>query len=377
MWQSAIKWIRLQNMRFWISKGIGADNYIDSLTDKAHIPGIQYIVLDPQRIIYERYAGLSDIKNSISMKAGTTMMAYSMTKTLTAIAILQLVEKGVLELDTGIAKYLPEKPYGGNITIRQLLSHTAGLPNPIPLRWVHLAEKHNNFDENAALAKVLKDHPILIFQPGKKYFYSNIGYWLLGKIIEKATSQSYVEYVRDQILCHLETTDKEIGFTIPDKLNHAKGYLAKYSAFNLLKSFLIDKSLICTYEDDWLHIKNHYVNGPSFGGLVGTARSFAVFLRDQLRSESALFGDQARANLFSQQLNNSGHLINMTLGWHIGILGKTRYFYKEGGGGGFHCEMRLYPFQKFGSVIMINESSAKCRRYQNWLDRVVIGSSLA
>lgn len=352
------------------------DLYLNWVIDRARLPGIQYIALDPDQIIIERYAGLADIKNSITMKAGITMMAYSMTKTLTAVAVLQLVGNKMLGLDDGIERYLPSKPYGGQVTIRQLLSHTGGIPNPLPLKWVHPVERHENFDENAALAEVLNTHPRLVSAPGDRYRYSNIGYWLLGKIIERVTSQKYSTYMKNEVIRRLNIPEKEMDFVIPDRDNHSRGYLSKYSPLNLLKRFLIDSNYICVYEDNWLHIKNHYVNGPSYGGLIGTARAFAAFLKDQLKPESVLFDNQTGALLNWQQKNNRGTLINMTLGWHIGQMERIRYFYKEGGGGGYHCEMRLYPAHRVASVIMVNESSSRCHGYLDRLDRAVIDGVL-
>src|SRR6266540_1915317 len=101
------------------------------------------------------------------------MRIYSMTKTLTAAATLQLVEKEQIRLDDPVKKYLPDIPYDKQVTIRHLLSQTSGIPNPIPLKWAHLAEEHAAHDENGALKAVLKDNPKLVFTPGEKYAYSN------------------------------------------------------------------------------------------------------------------------------------------------------------------------------------------------------------
>ncbi len=346
--------------------------YIDKGIGEGNIPGIQYIVMDSNRIIFEYANGWADIKNQKPMKTGTTMMAYSMTKTITAAAILQLVEKGELGLDDSIDLHLTCNPYGKTITIRHLLSQTSGTPNPIPLRWVHLAEKHEEFDEDAALAKVLKGYPGLSFEPGKKYAYSNISYWLLGKIIEKVSGRTYPTYIRELIMAPLQLSEKEMNFIIPDPAYHAKGYLAKYSLMNLLKGLLIDKELIGDYEGKWLHIKDHYLNGPAFGGLIGSAGSFGKFLQDQLKEESVLFNKVTRNLFYTQQKNNAGESVEMTLGWHIGYLEGKKYFFKEGGGGGYHCEMRIYQKKRIASIVMINETSASCKRYLNSLDKVFL-----
>ena len=323
---------------------------------KTTTPGIQYLVIDKHRTIFEFAGGWSDIQNKKTMSLNTTLMAYSMTKTFTALAILQLAQNGKLHLDDPIREYLPNCPYSENITIRQLISHSSGIPNPIPLRWVHLAEAQENFDEHAALAKVLQNNSRLSFKPGSKYAYSNIGYWLLGEIVEEVTKHAYITYVSDFILNLISPQQQKMGFVIPDLSNHAKGYLGKYSMMNLLKGLITDGNLWGSYEGKWIQVRNHYVNGPAFGGLVGSVQSFACFLQNQLQENSSLLNPEFKELFYREQKNNLGGAIGMTLGWHIGNLHGVRYFFKEGGGGGFHSEMRIYPTKQFASVIMVNST---------------------
>ena len=171
---------------------------IDALAP-SHGPGIQYIIVDKDKIIFEHSAGLSDIKSRTPLTMDHTMAAFSMTKTITAIAILQLVEVGQLKLEDKVNRYI-KHPYSPNITIRQLLNHTSGIPNPIPLKWVHLANSEDGFDgRRRAFDHVLKENPKPDYAPGEKSGYSNIGYWLLGKIIEAVTKEDYRTYVKKHI----------------------------------------------------------------------------------------------------------------------------------------------------------------------------------
>ena len=212
-------------------------NILSRYTSK--VPGLQYIVTNTAHIIFEYTNGWADVQNRRPMTLDTTMMAYSMTKVFTAIAILQLAEQGKLDLNVGLDSYLADTPYTGhNITIRQILDHTSGIPNPIPLKWVHLTEEHPSFNEESALARVLHDHSKLAFEPGQRFAYSNVGYWLLGKIVERAAGKTYTDYLRTAIIDPLGLSSQEMDFTIPDPTRHAKGYLAKYSFTNLLKSFI-------------------------------------------------------------------------------------------------------------------------------------------
>jgi D-alanyl-D-alanine carboxypeptidase len=333
-------------------------------------PGLQYMVTKETHTIFEYTNGWADVQNRRPMTLDTTMMAYSMTKVFTAIAILQLAEQGKLDLNVGLDSYLADTPYTGhNITIRQILDHTSGIPNPIPLRWVHLTEEHPIFNEESALARVLHDHPKLAFEPGQRFAYSNVGYWLLGKIVERAAGKTYTDYLRTAIIEPLGLSSQEMNFAIPDPTRHAKGYLAKYSFTNLLKSFITDRKFWGGYEGNWLRLKSHYPNGPSFGGLVGTARSFTCFLQDQLRTKSVLLNNDTRQLLETRQTNKENQPIAMTLGWHIGETNDSMYFFKQGGGGGFHSEMRIYRSTGIASVVMTNSTTFNSTGFLNQADR--------
>lgn len=327
---------------------------LDELVRNERVPGIQYVVVAPGGPLFEYAGGWADIAAGRRLDASTTMMAYSMSKPITAAAILQLIASGRVGLEEPIATYLEAQPYGSEITLRQLLSHTSGIPNPIPLRWVHPVASHGEFDERAALAKVLRDHPKLSFRPGTRFGYSNIGYWLLGVIVERVTSVPFPVYVREHLFEPLGIGPRDLGYEIPDADNHAEGYLERWSWMNLVKRFVVAGELVGSPEGRWVSLRDHYVNGAAFGGLVGNARGFGAFLEDQLASHSAILDERARELFYSQQKDAKGALVAMTLGWHVGAAGGAPLFYKEGGGGGFHSMMRIYPASKRATVVMTN-----------------------
>lgn len=337
----------------------------------ANEPGVQYVVVNSDSVIFEHSFGQADIENNIKLSSTHTMASFSMTKTLTAIGILQLVERNKVKLTDSVSKYF-NHPYNSKITIRQLLNHTSGLPDPIPLKWVHLAKNHKTFDEKAALDKVLLDNPKASSLPGEKYGYSNIGYWLLGMVIEEVSGLNYADYIKENIFKPLNLSENEISFIITSEENHAKGYLKKYSFMNFLKPFLIDDSIWGEYEGSWLKINNVYLNGPAFGGAIGSAKAFSRILQSLLSEKSVLLGNNVKEHLYTQQLTNSGESVDMTLGWHIGQLNERKYYFKEGGGAGFHSEMRIYPDENLASVIMVNRTSFNTRKELSNLDSLVM-----
>ena len=152
-----------------MSTAAALERALDDLVGHARTPGLRYVVVNASSTLFERYAGVADITGQRPMRAGITMMAYSMSKTVTAAAVLQLVESNRVRLDDPVARYVSAQPYGSEFTVRQLLSHTSGTPNPIPLRWVHPSSAHETFDERAELARVLRRHGRLAFTPGTRF----------------------------------------------------------------------------------------------------------------------------------------------------------------------------------------------------------------
>lgn len=345
-----------------------AREIIRSEIDEGNSPGLQYLILTRNSLLFSSYSGSSDLRDSIPMDSATTMMVYSVTKAFTAAAVLQLVENGSVGIDSAVSQYLLEFPYGDRITVRHLLSQMSGLPNPLPLRWIHSVDDHAKFDERAALASIAAGNSDLSFEPGEKSGYSNISYWYLGALIEKVSGMTFEEYLRKNIFQRLQLSDREIGFVIPEKKKHSKGYLAKWSWFNLIKSFVVDGQFIGEYEGSWLHVREHYVHGPAFGGIISTAAALGSFLKDQLSDSSVLFSPATQQLFYQQQRTNNGTPVRMTPGWHIGEKNGRRYFFKEGGGGGFHAEMRIYRDEGIASVVLSNNTSFDVKGFLNSID---------
>jgi CubicO group peptidase (beta-lactamase class C family) len=346
------------------------DSILDRRTWRSRTPGLQYVAVTADGIAAEHAAGWADVADRTPMTASTTMMAYSMTKAVTAVAVLQLVEAGRVGLDDPVDRHVEGLPYGRAVRVRHLLSHTSGIGNPIPLRWVHPARAHAGYDEDAALAAVLRANPRLSFAPGTRYRYSNIGYWLLGKVVEHASGGPFADYVDAHIVRPLGIATRELGFAAADPATHATGYLERYSLLNLVKGLVLERDLIGPPSGRWVEIRPHHVNGAAFGGLVGTAGAFGRFLQDQLRDRSLLIGPESKRLLYEPSLAVPGLTIPMTLGWHVAETRAGRCFYKEGGGGGFRCLMRLYPERGLGAVVMANATAFPVHRL---LDVMIAG----
>lgn len=253
---------------------------LDALLAAGASPGLQYTTVNRAGECSTHAVGFADVGTRTPLAATTRLMAYSMSKTLTAAAVLKLAAAGRLGLDDPAERYV-DIPYGQGVTVRRLLCHTAGLRNPIPLRWVHLPPEHAAFDERAALRAVVARNANLAAAPGTRFAYTNLGYWLLGAIVEACTQQPFTDYVERELLAPLGIGPHALGYSLGPAAT-ASGYLEKWSWLNLLKRFVIESAHIDRYEGSWLKIRAHYVDGPAFGGLIGTTAAFGAWLGDLL-----------------------------------------------------------------------------------------------
>ncbi|MDH3326947.1 MAG: beta-lactamase family protein [Gammaproteobacteria bacterium] len=347
------------------------NDVLDRKIKEDKIPGLQYTVLDDSNLIFEYSSGFRDLRKKDPVTSNTAFMLNSSTKVFTAAAILQLVEKGQVDLDHRLSKYYSDHPYSNEITIRHLLSQTSGIPNPLPLKWLHLKENHSKFDEKRALVNILADNASLSFPPGEKYGYSNIAYWLLGKVIEAVSGETYCDYLRHHVFDPLKITSSELGCTIPDDNTLAVGYQKKYSFFSIFLYFSGVSTFFSDTQDGYLAFKQIYHNGPSYGGLYGSGQGIAKFLSDMLSENPVVFGREMRDLFFTKQATSTGEPVAMTLGWRTGSINNISYFEKPGGGPGGHSNIRIYPDKKMATIFLINKtevSESTISQRSNYLD---------
>jgi D-alanyl-D-alanine carboxypeptidase len=156
------------------------------------------LVAHDGRTVFGRAYGIADRRRNTPNTIETKFTLASMGKMFTAIAIGQLVEQGRVALDSPIARYLPDYPNQGfarTATVRHLLSHRSGLGS----YWNRLYEERRTPHTTVASHLPLFTGDSLPFPPGARFRYSNAGFQVLGRIVERVSGQSYYDYVRDHI----------------------------------------------------------------------------------------------------------------------------------------------------------------------------------
>ncbi|MFX1568519.1 MAG: serine hydrolase domain-containing protein [Promethearchaeota archaeon] len=185
---------------------------IVKLMRKFKVPGLAISILQNDKSVYEKGFGFRNLEESLSMTPDSLIGIGSISKSFTALLILKLEEKGLLNLEDSISKFLEIEPFIShpNITIAHLLSHSSGIPS-VDAQWLPIAITYGDYQRIYPLGSIddylyhlseTKDE--IFFKPGEKFFYNNDMFTLLGMIIEKLTGKSFEDVLREEILTPLE-----------------------------------------------------------------------------------------------------------------------------------------------------------------------------
>lgn len=333
---------------------------LDELTARA-VPGISAAVVRPGQIEEIECAGRTDIAGHRLATPGSVYMWFSMTKIVTATAVMQLAEREMLDLDDPVERFLPPfpSPQSGwpRVRVRHLLSHSAGLPNPMPIRWVHPAGEPGR-DPHRFAIELLAKHRRLRYPAGSRAAYSNLGYVALGEVIAAASERSFEDYVLSEILEPLSMARTGFGYSVAPDGDIATGYQRRLSPMTPLFRLLLPKGIVGAPQGRFVAFNRFHVDGPAYGGLVGSASDAARFLAVHLHG-----GEFDGVRLLSpasveamQTIQASGRRIDVGYGWFRRGADRAGADLWEhlGGGGGFWSMMRIYPKTAVGVVAMGN-----------------------
>ncbi len=173
------------------------DTNVQTVLQRTGTPGATILIAEHGHVVYRHAYGLRDREHHLPATVDSYYEIGSITKQFTAAAILQLQEAGKLRLDDKLSTYLPDAPHAGEVTLRQLLSHTSGMPEYLDaVDAAKAIEKPTSFDK---LISYISGKP-LDFPPGSHWSYSNTGYLLAGRVIEVVSHESYRHYVQTHLL---------------------------------------------------------------------------------------------------------------------------------------------------------------------------------
>jgi CubicO group peptidase (beta-lactamase class C family) len=324
-------------------------------------PGVALVIVAGEGVRARSAVGLADLVASEPMTTTMAVPWFSMTKLATATTVVRLAERGVFDLDAPIYPLVPAlrslQPlaWAERISARHMLQHTAGLVNPIPVRWIHPAGRRGP-EQDIFLEGLFGKHRKLRSEPGAQSSYSNLGALTLGAAVARASGAPFETVLQNEVLEPLGMSSTAFSF-LPDR-PAATGYHPRWSPMRLL----LPRWVQGPSSRGWMEFRRFLVDGAAYGGLVGTPEDAARFLRMHLRA-----GELDGARLISaasaaqmQRIDVLGQQLDLGLGWFVPANRRSAeppFIEHLGGGAGFFNVMRIYPSLGVGAVVMGNATN--------------------
>lgn len=287
------------------SSSIAQQDILYHALDQAAQNGFSGVVLvaEDGNILTEKAMGMRSFESQIPLASTDIFELASVSKQFTAMMVMMCKEKAMLNFDDSVSQYL-DIPYSG-ITIRNLLTHTSGLPDYQAIMDEHW-DKTKVAGNGDILGYLRKYHPPILAAPGEKYEYSNTGYVLLASIVEKASGRDFIDLTREWVFKPLGMKKTDIR-TLEEKAavpNFAAGHL-KDSIGNYINANKFHSSDYTV----WLGNRK----GP--GRVSSNAQDLLIW--DQALYSGKLVSEATLDEAFKPQILNDGKRSYYGFGWDL------------------------------------------------------------
>lgn len=250
------------------------------------------IVAKDAEVIYQKSFGYADKKNNVLITDTTSFQLASVSKVITATAVMLLIEKGLIKLDDTFASYFPEFPYD-KITIKHLLSHRSGLPNYLYFLNDIVTSKNRVLTNKEVLQLMAEKRPALYLQPNRAFNYCNTNYALLALLVEKISKKTFSNFLREEIF-------------LPLGMKHSG---------TILSLDVFEKAVSKPYDNRWKIIEPEaadYVVGDK--SIYSTP--YDMFLFSEALYQGKLLNAETQALAYTA-LSREKKLSNYGLGWRM------------------------------------------------------------
>lgn len=301
---------------------------------------------------WERAFGFADLENATPARPDSSYRLASVAKPMTAVAVLQLAEKGKLDLDAEIQTYVrsfPRKSFP--VTVRQILGHLGGISHYKNREAEQHYKTHRTVSESI---DVFKDFD-LVAEPGTKYSYSSYGYVLLGAAIESASGLSYADYMRENVWQPLAMNATRLDDPLEIIPHRVRGY--QFLDGRLLNSEFVDIS-----------------SRLSAGGTRSTVGDMLRFLRGV--NEGRLLTSASMKSMYAQMKARDGKPTGYGMGWNILTISGHRAYVHDGGQQETRTFALYLPDEKTAIAFAMNLEADIYRPYIEKLYELLFGGPM-
>jgi CubicO group peptidase (beta-lactamase class C family) len=316
------------------------DAYVAAQMRAQKIPGLALSISREGKIIKAKGYGFASVELDVPVKPETLFQTGSVGKQFAATAVMMLVEQGKVALDDKISKYFDGTPASwADITVRNLLTHTSGIPDYESDALTNRKDPFINLRADYTEQELLRKFETLPldFAPGEKWSYSNTGYVLLGILIRKVTGEFYGDYLHEHIF-------QPLGMNSTRIINEADIIPDRSAGYRLVNGQLKNQ--------EWVSPSlNTTADGALYTNVLDMARWDAALYTEKLLKKSSL--DQ----MWTPVQLNSGKTSPYGFGWGLSEIKGHRLIEHDGAWQGFTTAISRYVDDKLTIVVLTNLDS--------------------
>jgi CubicO group peptidase (beta-lactamase class C family) len=327
------------------SSSVEIDRLVEEKMQAGKIPGVALVIVKGDKIDFLKGYGIAG-PDQRPVTPQTPFQLGSISRAITALAILQLVEAGKINLDAPVQNYLPwfrtsNERESAEVTVRQLLNQTSGFSRTEGTKWIG----RNDQSETAlqTVVRELKDAK-LAFKPGTSWAYSEVNYAILGLIIQTVSGMNYERYVNENIFKPLEMTHAYTNQTEAEGNGLATGYRYWFNqAFPMAevpypRGLAPDEGLIASAEDLGKLLITELNQGQYNGKQVLSSKGIIEMHRPAVQTQDSRWPYYG-------------------MGWKINNIDGDMIVSNTGDTAGYHAEVILDPEKKWGIGLLMNSST--------------------
>lgn len=306
------------------------------------------------KLVFENEYGTADFNKKTKLNENSVFQLASVSKQFTAAAILILYERGLLGIEDNVNKYFPDFPYE-DITIRQLLNHTSGLP-----KYFWLAEHKWDKEKapvNSEMIDMVSEHNLpLFFKSGSRFDYSNTGYFVLASIVEKVSGMEFGEFLSANIFKPLHMKNSFVYRSEKDSKDE-----------NQLKGYRLYRG--------WRHLEiSETVNDAVVGDKNVYSTTEDLFRWINALNSGKVISENTLNQMFAKGETKYGRKVPYGFGFRINDKGDEKVIYHNGKWNGFSTSIWQYPKSDL-VVITLEHTSYNSINYLNKKVREIVNNN--
>lgn len=327
------------------------DTIVEQVMTDKQVPGAAVGVVKDGELVYAEGFGVTRLGGDTPVTPDSVFFMASIAKSVTGMAIMQLVEDGKIDLDAPVTDYLPyftlADPAAQEITIRQLLSHASGMADYGD--WMADVVDENQSTDDGALEEYVRSFSdgTLLFPPGEGWSYSNSGFDTLGDVIAKVSGQSFEAYVQEHILTPLGMADSTF-------------LLSDVDPAALVAPHTWDKDGQAVAQSFYPYLRKHGPSATLFSSVNDMARFAAANMNHGEMEDARVLPDAAYVDMWSPQVASTWaemfgpQVTDYGLGWWVGTSNGQSIIGNYGAEAGFQSHLGMFPDKDFAVIAMVN-----------------------